>query len=83
MMRSSPRAYEKRTDIKKYINYKWKEEKKKYILQNRKSKKRKEWERAQINKKILKKTYKKCKKQIKNIYLYINEEYLFVYKNLL
>lgn len=63
--------WKKRTDIKKYINYKWKEEKKKYILQNRKSKKRKEWERAQINKKILKKkTYKKCKKQIKNIYIY-------------
>lgn len=57
---------------------------KKYIFYKiEKVKKRKEWERAQINKKIFKKTYKKCKKQIKNIYLYINEEYLFVYKNLL
>lgn len=45
---------------KKYINYKWKEEKK-YILQNRKSKKRKEWERAQINKNIKKKPTKNAK----------------------
>lgn len=44
---------------------------KKYILQNRKSTKRKEWERAQINKNI-KKNLQKMQKT--------NKKYIFIHK---